>query len=159
MWNIAHNLGGFLAPIVAGTAAKMYGWKWGEPPRREGRRVTRAGGQGRALGMRVCCGTCWARLGWDGVGAHCRSGSCQGKCDGVGTDSTSRLRSCAALFLARHYSSAPWAQAAYLLHAMRARTGMFAPGIIGLTVGAFILLAVKDSPQSAGYPPVRGGGA
>ena len=29
MWNIAHNLGGFLAPIVAGTAARMYGWKYG----------------------------------------------------------------------------------------------------------------------------------
>ncbi|KAL4438466.1 hypothetical protein ABPG77_000114 [Micractinium sp. CCAP 211/92] len=29
MWNIAHNMGGFLAPILAGTAAKMYGWKWG----------------------------------------------------------------------------------------------------------------------------------
>jgi sugar phosphate permease len=29
MWNIAHNMGGFLAPILAGTAAKMYGWQWG----------------------------------------------------------------------------------------------------------------------------------
>lgn len=29
MWNIAHNLGGFIAPILAGTAAKMYGWQWG----------------------------------------------------------------------------------------------------------------------------------
>uniref|UniRef100_A0A1D2ACF3 Major facilitator superfamily (MFS) profile domain-containing protein n=1 Tax=Auxenochlorella protothecoides TaxID=3075 RepID=A0A1D2ACF3_AUXPR len=29
MWNIAHNMGGFAAPILAGTAAKMYGWKWG----------------------------------------------------------------------------------------------------------------------------------
>ncbi|GAB4816547.1 hypothetical protein N2152v2_003593 [Parachlorella kessleri] len=61
MWNIAHNLGGFLAPIVAGTAAKLYGWKW----------------------------------------------------------------------------------------------GMFAPGIIGLVVGSFILLAVKDTPQSAGFLPVE----
>lgn len=33
MWNIAHNLGGFGAPILAGTAARYYGWKWGEPPR------------------------------------------------------------------------------------------------------------------------------
>ena len=31
MWNIAHNLGGFGAPILAGTAARLYGWKWGEP--------------------------------------------------------------------------------------------------------------------------------
>ena len=31
MWNIAHNLGGFGAPILAGTAARYYGWKWGEP--------------------------------------------------------------------------------------------------------------------------------
>ena len=30
MWNIAHNLGGFGAPILAGTAARYYGWKWGE---------------------------------------------------------------------------------------------------------------------------------
>ena len=29
MWNIAHNLGGFLAPILAGTAARTYGWSWG----------------------------------------------------------------------------------------------------------------------------------
>ena len=29
MWNIAHNMGGFLAPILAGTAAKLYGWRWG----------------------------------------------------------------------------------------------------------------------------------
>jgi sugar phosphate permease len=32
MWNIAHNMGGFAAPLLAGTAAKLYGWKWGEPP-------------------------------------------------------------------------------------------------------------------------------
>jgi OPA family sugar phosphate sensor protein UhpC-like MFS transporter len=32
---------------------------------------------------------------------------------------------------------------------------MFAPGIIGFVVGAFILLAVKDTPQSAGYLPVE----
>lgn len=31
MWNIAHNLGGFGAPLLAGTAARLYGWKWGEP--------------------------------------------------------------------------------------------------------------------------------
>ncbi|CAL6306257.1 unnamed protein product [Bathycoccus prasinos] len=29
MWNIAHNLGGFTAPILAGTAARTYGWSWG----------------------------------------------------------------------------------------------------------------------------------
>lgn len=29
MWNIAHNLGGFTAPILAGTAARSLGWKWG----------------------------------------------------------------------------------------------------------------------------------
>eukprot|EP00899_Mesostigma_viride_P021416 jgi/Mesvir1/29276/Mv08585-RA.1 len=29
MWNIAHNIGGFSAPIIAGTAARMYGWKYG----------------------------------------------------------------------------------------------------------------------------------
>jgi OPA family sugar phosphate sensor protein UhpC-like MFS transporter len=29
MWNIAHNLGGFLAPVLAGTAAKAFGWQWG----------------------------------------------------------------------------------------------------------------------------------
>lgn len=29
MWNIAHNLGGFMAPILAGTAARTFGWSWG----------------------------------------------------------------------------------------------------------------------------------
>lgn len=29
MWNIAHNLGGFMAPIVCGTAARNMGWRWG----------------------------------------------------------------------------------------------------------------------------------
>ena len=29
MWNIAHNLGGFSAPLLAGTCARNYGWKWG----------------------------------------------------------------------------------------------------------------------------------
>lgn len=29
MWNIAHNMGGFAAPILAGTAAKAFGWQWG----------------------------------------------------------------------------------------------------------------------------------
>lgn len=29
MWNIAHNLGGFSAPILAGTAARSLGWQWG----------------------------------------------------------------------------------------------------------------------------------
>jgi len=29
MWNIAHNLGGFAAPILAGTAARTFGWSFG----------------------------------------------------------------------------------------------------------------------------------
>ena len=29
MWNIAHNLGGFMAPLLAGSAAASLGWKWG----------------------------------------------------------------------------------------------------------------------------------
>ena len=29
LWNIAHNFGGFLAPIIAGTAAGALGWRWG----------------------------------------------------------------------------------------------------------------------------------
>lgn len=29
LWNIAHNLGGFLAPIIAGSAAHALGWRWG----------------------------------------------------------------------------------------------------------------------------------
>jgi OPA family sugar phosphate sensor protein UhpC-like MFS transporter len=29
MWNIAHNLGGFLAPIIVGGCAKSFGWRWG----------------------------------------------------------------------------------------------------------------------------------
>lgn len=61
MWNIAHNLGGFAAPIFAGSIANIYGWRW----------------------------------------------------------------------------------------------GMWAPGIAGFVMGALILLAVKDSPESAGFPPVE----
>ena len=29
MWNVAHNLGGFAAPLIAGSAASRYGWSWG----------------------------------------------------------------------------------------------------------------------------------
>lgn len=29
MWNIAHNVGGFLAPIIVGTVATNFGWRWG----------------------------------------------------------------------------------------------------------------------------------
>ncbi|EFJ46805.1 hypothetical protein VOLCADRAFT_92625 [Volvox carteri f. nagariensis] len=61
MWNIAHNLGGFAAPLVAGGFAKAMGWKW----------------------------------------------------------------------------------------------GMWAPGIIGLVVGLFVLLACRDKPEDIGYPPVE----
>lgn len=61
MWNIAHNLGGFAAPLVAGGFAKSMGWKW----------------------------------------------------------------------------------------------GMFAPGIIGLVVGCFVLIACKDKPEDLGFPPVE----
>ncbi|KAI8474856.1 MAG: hexose-phosphate transporter, major isoform [Monoraphidium minutum] len=61
MWNIAHNLGGFAAPLVAGGFAKAYGWKW----------------------------------------------------------------------------------------------GMWAPGIIGLVVGVFVLLACRDKPEDVGFPPVE----
>lgn len=28
-WNIAHNLGGFAAPLVAGGCAAALGWRWG----------------------------------------------------------------------------------------------------------------------------------
>ena len=29
-WNVSHNIGGFSAPLLSGTAAKMYGWRYGE---------------------------------------------------------------------------------------------------------------------------------
>ncbi|KAG1676380.1 hypothetical protein FOA52_001175 [Chlamydomonas sp. UWO 241] len=61
MWNIAHNLGGFAAPLIAGGFAKSMGWQW----------------------------------------------------------------------------------------------GMWAPGIIGLAVGVFVLLTCKDRPEDIGYPPVE----
>eukprot|EP00192_Tetraselmis_astigmatica_P003662 CAMPEP_0117659088 /NCGR_PEP_ID=MMETSP0804-20121206/6239_1 /TAXON_ID=1074897 /ORGANISM="Tetraselmis astigmatica, Strain CCMP880" /LENGTH=549 /DNA_ID=CAMNT_0005465709 /DNA_START=69 /DNA_END=1718 /DNA_ORIENTATION=- len=61
MWNIAHNLGGFAAPIVAGTAARMCGWEW----------------------------------------------------------------------------------------------GLWVPGAAGIAMGLMLLLAVKDSPEAVGYPPVE----
>jgi len=61
MWNIAHNIGGFLAPIIVGMTAKTFGWRW----------------------------------------------------------------------------------------------GMWTPGIIGLTIGSFVVWAARDRPESLGYPPVE----
>ena len=61
MWNIAHNIGGFLAPIIVGMTAKAFGWRW----------------------------------------------------------------------------------------------GMWTPGIIGLSIGSFVLWAARDRPESLGFPPVE----
>ena len=33
--------------------------------------------------------------------------------------------------------------------------GMWAPGIVGIVVGLALLVAVKDSPEKIGYPPVE----
>lgn len=33
--------------------------------------------------------------------------------------------------------------------------GMWAPGIVGIVVGLGLLIAVKDSPEKIGYPPVE----
>jgi len=32
---------------------------------------------------------------------------------------------------------------------------MYAPGIVGIAVGLLILLIMKDSPESIGYPPIE----
>ena len=32
---------------------------------------------------------------------------------------------------------------------------MYAPGIVGIAVGLLILLIMKDSPESLGYPPIE----
>ena len=32
---------------------------------------------------------------------------------------------------------------------------MWAPGLVGLTVGALLLFGVRDSPESCGFPPVE----
>lgn len=37
----------------------------------------------------------------------------------------------------------------------RRRWGLFAPGIIGLAVGAIIFLLIKDDPETAGFAPVE----
>ena len=37
----------------------------------------------------------------------------------------------------------------------RRRWGLFAPGIIGLAVGALIFLLIKDDPETAGFAPVE----
>ena len=29
LWNTSHNIGGFIAPLVAGSAARLAGWRWG----------------------------------------------------------------------------------------------------------------------------------
>eukprot|EP00854_Cymbomonas_tetramitiformis_P009797 gene9797-11605_t len=61
MWNIAHNMGGFTAPILAGTMARNFGWRY----------------------------------------------------------------------------------------------GLFAPGAIAIVMGIILMIFCKDSPESAGYPPVE----
>ena len=33
--------------------------------------------------------------------------------------------------------------------------GMWAPGLVGLVLGAALLLTVRDSPEAIGYPPVE----
>lgn len=60
-WTASNNVGGFLAPLLAGTAARHYGWRW----------------------------------------------------------------------------------------------GMYAPGVVGIAVGLLILLIMRDSPESIGYPPIE----
>ena len=35
------------------------------------------------------------------------------------------------------------------------RAGMWAPGLTGLVVGIMLLLAVRDSPEAVGFPPVE----
>lgn len=32
---------------------------------------------------------------------------------------------------------------------------MYAPGVVGIAVGLLILLIMKDSPESIGYPPIE----
>ena len=32
---------------------------------------------------------------------------------------------------------------------------MWAPGIVGVSIGLMLLIAVKDSPEAIGYPPVE----
>lgn len=52
MWNIAHNLGGFSAPLLAGTAARSFGWKWGVPL------LTLIPAVHPWLGTAACCQAC-----------------------------------------------------------------------------------------------------
>ncbi len=35
------------------------------------------------------------------------------------------------------------------------RWGMYAPGIVGIILGIILLGVTKDSPESAGFPPVE----
>lgn len=32
---------------------------------------------------------------------------------------------------------------------------MYAPGVVGIAVGLLILIIMKDSPESIGYPPIE----
>lgn len=32
---------------------------------------------------------------------------------------------------------------------------MYAPGVVGIVVGLLILIIMKDSPESVGYPPIE----
>ena len=81
MWNIAHNLGGFAAPILAGTAARTLGWNVG------------------SLQLLLVF-----------------------------------------FFLDFVFMPRKW--------------GLWAPGIIALSVGLLIILTLKDSPEARGFTPV-----
>jgi len=137
MWNIAHNLGGFLAPIVAGTAARMYGWKYGAPrarpecPARPARTRT---AQALSSAQAPACGPAPRAAAPQRPGALC----------GARRIPAAGARRQRAQTLHR-VSDAPG----------RARAGMWVPGLTGLVVGAGLLLLVRDSPEAVGYPPVE----
>ena len=134
MWNIAHNLGGFGAPLLAGTAARYYGWKWGER--------FPALTYNHVLDSPVLRPAC----------AH-------GDLSSLDHPAFCRQQCCVEDFSSRDW---PWSCSSEGCKAVLrdprcapACAGMWAPGLVGVVVGAILLLVVRDSPESVGFPPVE----
>jgi MFS family permease len=103
MWNIAHNLGGFAAPLIAGGFAKSMGWKWG---------MWAPGIIGLVVGVIVLLVTRWVAV--CGAGINTQPGGQQVAHDAQQGHSTvvycqvgSRAESHGALNL-KHQTSAQW---------------------------------------------------
>lgn len=126
MWNIAHNMGGFLAPILAGTAAKV------SPPKPQA--AATSSGCFPSLPLPGCvplrhaCTPVFRRPRWPA-----RSLACLPPRLHAATPPDPQSPPCPTLRLQMY----GW------------KWGMFAPGLVGTVMGLLILAFVRDSPEAS----------